>query len=150
MSPMLMSSKADFDVRTDLKKRTIFTRMTGVFSEGDMQAWAKEYREATDCFQGSKHMVIADMRGMKTVDSTVAAILGEGIAYARKRGVVLCAHVSDDTAQRLQARGIARRNSASDDVTVEVASAEEGLKVVEEARSRIDDESPASSIRAAI
>jgi hypothetical protein len=50
-SPMLTNSRADFDVRTDLKKRTIFTRMTGVFSEGDMQAWAKEYREATDRFR---------------------------------------------------------------------------------------------------
>ena len=69
---MLTSSRADFDVRMNLKKRTIFTRMTGVFSEDDMQAWAKEYREATDRFQGSKHMVIADMRGMKTVDPTVA------------------------------------------------------------------------------
>ena len=33
---------------------------------------------------------------------------------------------------------------------MEVASAEEGMKVVDEARSRIDDESSATSIRAAL
>jgi hypothetical protein len=92
-------------------------------------------------------MVIADMRGMKPMDPTVANMLGAEIHYARRHGVVLCAHVSDHTVQRLQARNIARQNSPSDDVTVDVASAEEAMKVLDEARSRLDDEPSATTIR---
>ena len=143
----IMDRKAEFEVVLDLANRTIFTRMTGLFSESDMQEWAKQYHDATDRFQGRKHMVIADMRGMKTVHPTIANIMGGEIGYAREHGVVLCAHLSDDTVQRLQARRVARQNSPADNVTVDVSSIQEARKVVEEAKDRIDDASSARSIR---
>jgi hypothetical protein len=142
-----MDAKAEFEVVLDLANRTIFTRMTGLFSESDMHAWAKQYHDATDKFHGRKHMVIADMRGMKTVHPNIASVMGAAIGYARERGVVLCAHLSDDTVQRLQARRVARQNSLADNVTVDVSSIEEARKVVEEAKDRIDDASSARSIR---
>ena len=142
-----MEHKAEFEVVLDLANRTIFIRMTGLFSESDMQAWAMQYRDATDRFQGRKHMVIADMRGMKTVHPSIASIMGAEIGYAREHGVVLCAHLSDDTVQRLQARRVARQNSTEDNITVDVSSVQEARKVVEEAKDRIDDNSSARSIR---
>ena len=142
-----MDRKAEFEVVVDLPNRTLSTRMTGLFSEADMVEWAKEYREATDKFQDRKHMVIADMRGMKTVHPSIAAIMGGEIGYAREHGVVLCAHLSDDTVQRLQARRVARQNSPTDNVTVDVSSLQEARKVVDEARDRIDDNSSARTIR---
>jgi hypothetical protein len=142
-----MDRKAEFEVVLDLANRTIFIRMTGLFSEADMHAWAKQYHDATDKFQGFQHMVIADMRGMKTVHPSIASIMGGEIGYAREHGVVLCAHLSDDTVQRLQARRIARQNSPSDNVTVDVGTIEEARKVVHEAKDRIDDASSVKSIR---
>ncbi|HMI83936.1 MAG TPA: hypothetical protein VK550_07565 [Polyangiaceae bacterium] len=142
-----MDGKAEFEVVLDLANRTIFTRMNGLFSETDMQSWARQYREATDRFQGRKHMVIADMRGMKTVHPSIASLMGAEIGYARDHGVVLCAHLSDDTVQRLQARRVARQNSPADNVTVDVSSPEEARRVVEESKDRIDDASSARSIR---
>ena len=145
-----MDRKAEFEVVLDLANRTLYTRMTGLFSEADMQGWAKQYHEATDKFQGRRHMVIADMRGMKTVHPSIANIMGVEIGYARDNGVVLCAHLSDDTVQRLQARRVARQNSLTDNVTVDVNSIHEARKVVEEARGRIDDNSSSRSIRLVI
>jgi hypothetical protein len=142
-----MDRKAEFEVVLDVAARTISTRMTGLFSEADMHAWAKQYHDATDKFQGKKHMVIADMRGMKTVHPSIANIMGIEIGYAREHGVVLCAHLSDDTVQRLQARRVARQNSLADNVTVDVSTIQEARRVIDEARDRIDDNSSARSIR---
>lgn len=142
-----MDRKAEFEVVLDMPNRTLSTRMTGLFSEADMIAWAKDYREATDKFQGRKHMVIADMRGMKTVHPSIANIMGAEIGYAREHGVVLCAHLSDDTVQRLQARRVARQNSPADNVTVDVSTVQEARRVIDEARERIDDNSSARTIR---
>src|SRR4051794_6047969 len=86
----------EFEVQTDLEKRTVYTRLTGLLSEEDVRAWTVAYRRDTDRFQGRKHMVIADMRGMKALHPDVAAIMGAEIGYARRHGVVLCAHISDD------------------------------------------------------
>ena len=143
----IMDRKAEYEVVLDMANRTIFTRMTGLFSEEDMHAWAKQYHDATDRFQGRKHMVIADMRGMKTVHPSIANIMGGEIGYARDHGVVLCAHLSDDTVQRLQARRVARMNSPDDNITVDVNSVQEARRVVDEAKGRIDDASSARSIR---
>lgn len=139
--------KAEFEVRLDPVKRILYTRMQGLFSEEDMQRWANDYRRETDRFAGGQHIVIADMRGMKTVHPNIAHIMGEAIGYARQHGVALCAHISDDTVQRLQAQRLARQNSAADDVTVEVDSPEEAERVVDEARSRLDDPNFPTSIR---
>jgi hypothetical protein len=139
-----------FEVRLELTKRTIFTRMTGVFTEPEMRAWGVQYREATKRFRGLKHMVIADMRGLKTLQPMLAAMMGAEIAYARQNGVVLCAHVSDETVQRLQARRIVRMNSSADDITVDVTSVDEARAVVDEARPRIGEKTSLMSIRAPV
>jgi hypothetical protein len=73
--------------------------------------------------------------------------LGYEIGYAREHGVVLCAHLSDDTVQRLQARRVARHSSPADNVTVDVSSIQEARRVVDEAKGRVDDASSARSIR---
>ena len=147
-----MERNANFEVRVDLAKRTLFTRMSGLFSETDMIAWAEAYRrDGTDRFKGRPHMVLADMRGMKTVHPSIAAILGAEIGHARQNGVVLCAHLSDDTVQRLQAKRVARMNVEGDDVTVDVSSVEEAHRVIDEARDRLEAPSYAgASIRAAL
>lgn len=96
---------------------------------------------------GAKHMVIADMRGMKPLHPPVAKLLGEAIGYGRRNGAVLCAHVSDHTVQRLQAARVARENSPTDDVTVDVSSVSEAERVVAEARSRLEDGRYGQSVR---
>ncbi|NUP07643.1 MAG: hypothetical protein HOW73_16470 [Polyangiaceae bacterium] len=140
-----MSTK--YSVNVDIGKRTVFVRMKGVFNDIDMRKWSEIYRQATSPLAGKKHMIIADMRGMKASHPSVAEIMGAEIGYARRHGVVLCAHISDDTVQRLQAARVCRQNSTGDDVTVDVVSLEEALKVVTEASHLLDDTTPLKSIR---
>jgi hypothetical protein len=139
------------ELRVDLVGRTVYVRMHGIFNEEDMKEWSKHYREkATKAFRGIKHMVIADMRGMRPSALHVAKIMGDEIGYARLHGVVLCAHMSDHTVLRLQAARVARQNSPDDDVTVDVTSLEEAHAVIEEGRARLDDRRYAGSIREAV
>ena len=51
-----------------------------------MVAWGDDYRRKTEQFRGKKHLVLADMRGMKTPHPDVARIMGETIFHARSRG----------------------------------------------------------------
>jgi len=76
-----------------------------------------------------------------------AKLLGDAIGYGRRNGCVLCAHISDHTVQRLQAARVARENSATDDITVDVSSVDEAERVVSEARSRLDDGRYGQSVR---
>lgn len=143
--------RAEFEVKHDLTGRCVHVRMTGIFDERQMRAWTTAYRnQGTLPFKGRRHMVLADMRGMKAVNPAVAALMGEEIGFARRHGVVLCAHVSDDTVQRLQAARVARQNSPQDDVTVEVDSIEEGRRVIRAYAKFIDDARFSGSIRDAI
>lgn len=120
-------------------KRTSYTRITGVLDEADVRAWAKEYRErSTALYRGRRHMVIADMRGMRALSVKVAEIMGQEIGHARRHGVVLCAHISDDTVQRLQAARLARQNAAQDDLTVDCATLEEAERVCDDVRAQLD------------
>jgi hypothetical protein len=124
--------------------------MTGLFSETDMLAAASEMRRQTDAMQGQRHIVVADMRGMKTVHPSIARHMGEAIRYQRERGCVLCVHVSDDTVQRLQVRRVAREYSPNDDVTIEAESIDEARKVAKSYEEHLDDPGYSGSIRAAI
>ncbi|UJR87219.1 MULTISPECIES: hypothetical protein [Sandaracinus] len=139
-----------FDVRVDASRRVVFVRLTGLLNEQDLHAMARAGRAAHDSFAGRRHFAVADMRGMKTVQPALAEILGDAIRYGRQRGVVLCAHVSDDTVQRLQAARVARKYSVDDDVTVEVVSLEEANRVIASYSKHLDDPRYPSSIRAAI
>jgi hypothetical protein len=115
-------------------RRTIVVRLTGLIGPSEMQEFAEKYRAATDTYAGQAHLVLADMRGMKTNTPAAAGILQSAIAYARSRGVLCCAHISDDTVARLQMARIAREVAAGDDVTVDVVSIEEAEAVLQEKR----------------
>ena len=143
--------KPDFEINVDMLKRVVYLRMRGVFDELTMREWCRLYRSrGTDRFKGKNHMVVADMRGMKTLHPSIAALMGEEIGYARRNGVVLCAHVSDDTVQRLQAARIARQNSPGDDITIDVDSPEEAERVVASYGRFIDDPRYEHSLRSAL
>lgn len=129
--------KKEVEIRVEKTKLTVYARMSGVFAEADMVQWAADYRKATDSFQGRSHLVLADMRGMKPTHPDVAAILGAEIGYARQNGCVRCAHLSDDTVQRLQASRVARMASPGDDVTVVVGTVQEAERVLDEARREL-------------
>lgn len=143
--------KPEFEIRNDPMRRVVYVRMTGVFDEAAMQAWTKDYRaRGTAQHAGKRHMVVADMRGMRTVHPSIAALMGAEIGYARRHGVVLCAHISDNTVQKLQAARVARQNSPSDDVTVDVDSPEEAERVVRAYAKYLDDVRFSGSIRDAL
>lgn len=140
--------KPTWEVKNDLAKRTVYTKISGILGESDIAAWATEYAEkATAPYKGRRHMVIADMRGMRPLSVALATKLGEAIGHARKNGVVFCAHISDDTVQRLQAARVARQNSPDDDVTIDCATLDEAYKVCDEVRSKLDDPSIVTSAR---
>jgi hypothetical protein len=128
--------KPQFTVRNVLNDRTIYIRLKGRFSAKEMRDFANEYKRVTDTYGGASHLVLADMRGMVPTRPEVGQILASAIHYARDRGVYCCAHVSDDSVQRLQAARLARR-SASDEVTVDVVSEDEARAVLNEARGRL-------------
>ncbi len=92
-------------------------------------------------------MVVADMRGMKTVHPSLAAIMGTESGYSRRHGVVLCAHISDDTVQGLQAARLARQNSPTDG---DVHSPEEADRVVRAYAKFLDAPRFTGSIREAL
>lgn len=128
---------AHFSVRNEASERTIYIRMEGFFEETEMRNFVNAYREATDSYGGQPHLVLADMRGMRIASLAVSQLFGDGIGYARERGVVCCAHLSSSTVQKLQAARLAREHSPGDDVTVNVVSPEEAHKVLDEVRRRL-------------
>jgi hypothetical protein len=135
---------AKFEIQVDKRNWTIYCRLSGIFEEPEMRAWAAEYRAATDSFRGRPHLVLADMRGMKPTHPDVAAIMGKEIAYARLHGAVRCAHLSDDVVQRMQAARVARQASPEDDVTVCASTLEEAERVLNEARRDLLENRPVS------
>jgi hypothetical protein len=128
--------RATFSVRNAPAERTIHVRMSGKFDISAMRAFCDEYKTATDSYASAPHYVLADMRGMVPAGPEVSLIFGSTIGYARARGVRCCAHLSDDTVQRLQAARLARQNATGDDVTIDVSSVEEGERVIREQRER--------------
>lgn len=129
--------KAVFTVTNDRARRTIAIRMSGYLNEQHMSMFAAAYKEATDSYGGQPHLVLADMRGMTVAALSAAKILGDVIGYARARGVLCCAHLSDSILQKLQANRVARECSPGDDVTVNVVSLEEAERVLTEAQARL-------------
>lgn len=129
--------RGSFKIVNDRALRTIRLRMTGEYAASDMQGMADELRRVTDEYGDEHHMILADMRGLAPLKSDVASLFGELIAYTRQHGVVCCAHLSDDTVQKLQAARLGRQSSIDDDLTVDVVSLEEAERVLAEARSRL-------------
>ncbi len=142
--------KAETQLTRNAAGTILECRLTGLFAESDMLEACAEMRRAADRCEGQRHIVVADMRGMKTVHPSVARHMGEAIGYWRERGCVLCVHVSDDTVQRLQARRLAREYSPTDDLTVEASSIEEARAVAKSYEKYLADPRYHSSIREAI
>jgi hypothetical protein len=130
--------KPRFEIVAAVGERTIRVRMSGDFDVGTMKRVLEEYKRVSQPFAGAPHLVLADLRGMNPTSPDVAAILGETIEYSRSIGVVCCAHLSDDTITQLQAARLGRKSSPQSDVTVDVASREEGERLLEEVRARLD------------
>jgi hypothetical protein len=129
--------KGSFRIANDPTERTIRLRMTGEYDRVGMERLASELREVADSYGGRSHLILADMRGMAPLDADVAEIFGELIAYTRQRGVVCCAHLSDDSVQKLQAARLGRQISLSDDLTVDVVSIEEAERLLADARAKL-------------
>ena len=126
-----------FEVKNDRRKRTIYIRATGNMPPEELRAWSRDYKAATDTYRGQPHLVLADLRGLGVLPPEGAAIVGETLEYARKRGVRRCAHLSNSSIVRLQTRRLAREASGHDDVTVDVVSPGEADRLLEEERQKL-------------
>lgn len=129
--------KGSFKFTNSPEEHTVRIRMKGEFDAGAMEDFAREYRRICASYGGRPHLVLADMRGTAPIAPDAAAILGEVIAYSRQNGVCCCAHLSDDTVQKLQAARLGRMCSEHDDLTIHVVSVEEAERVLSEARAAL-------------
>jgi hypothetical protein len=120
--------------------RTIRFVASGILTEEDVQKAADDARAMTTAYAGKKHMVLADLRGLKPASPKVAQKLGELIAYQRANGVSLCVHLSDETVTRLQVDRLSRQASPHDKMTFDVVSIEEAEAVLSEARLKLRNE----------
>jgi hypothetical protein len=126
-----------YEIRDDKTRKTVYLKLNGLIREQEMKKFCDEFKAVTDTYQGKQHYYLADMRGLKVMEPSVASILGEAIGYTRKRGVMLCAHLSDSTIAKLQAMRLAREVQTNDSATVDVVSMDEAEKVLVEARSKV-------------
>jgi hypothetical protein len=117
--------------------KTIRFVASGILTEEEFDKGYIEAKAMTDGYRGAKHMVLADMRGMKPASNKVAEKLGELIGYQRANGVFLCVHISDETVTRLQMARLSRKASPHDQMTVDVVSLDEAETVLSEARLKL-------------
>ena len=116
---------------------TIVVKLSGTISDADLAAFIRDYRAITDSYAGGSHLVLADLRGMKALSPPNAEALGQAIGYARSRGVLRCAHLSDDSVAKLQASRLARAVDPGDRATVNVVSLAEAEAALAETRQLI-------------
>lgn len=132
--------KARFTITNDRARRTAHVRLTGIFTENDIDAFETQYQaQITAAYAGRPYALIADMRGLRTMAPAVAQRFGAAIGAIRRHGLVLCAHVSGETVQRLQALRLARQSSPNDTLTIDCETIDEARRVCEEAREHFDD-----------
>lgn len=131
-----------FEVTNDTNRRTLTCRLSGFIRPNEMKDFAAAYRSATDAHGGGRHLVLADMRGLRALEPESAAIFGEVVMYGRKKGCVMCAHVSDSTISRLQTARVASQASPDDDITVDCVSLEEAQRQLADARVRLFQQAP--------
>ncbi|MCP3136163.1 hypothetical protein [Pyxidicoccus xibeiensis] len=126
-----------FEVSNDLNRRTVTVRLSGFVRPNEMKDFAAAYRAATDTYGGGRHLVLADMRGLRTLEPESASIFGEVVAYGRQKGCLMCAHVSDSTISRLQTARVASEAAPNDDITVDCVSLEEAHSQLAKTRARL-------------
>ena len=130
-------TESNYSIETSVAKREVILRCAGTFDVATITKLVGEYKQATDKLNGEKHVVLADMRGLKTMSEEVATIFGEAIMYGREKGTVRCAHLADSAIQRLQAKRMAREATPNDPITVDVVDEDEAHKVLDEARAEL-------------
>jgi hypothetical protein len=126
-----------FEVTNDVSRRTITARMSGFMRPNEMKEYVAVYKKATDSYGGGRHLVLADMRGLRPLEPESANLFSEVINHGRKNGCVMCAHVSDSTIARLQTARVASEASPNDDITVDCVSLEEAQNQLAKARVRL-------------
>jgi hypothetical protein len=125
-----------YSIRNVGYERTIYIRMTGRFDMSLMRAFAAEYRQATDSYEGHEHLVLADMRGLSPLLPEIGHVFSAAVGYARVRGVICCAHLSDDATQKWQAARLTRQDKPANDVTMNFATLDEALGALETIRKQ--------------
>jgi hypothetical protein len=125
-----------YSIRNVAYERTVYIRMTGKFDMALMRAFAAEYRKATDSYEGSDHLVFADMRGLSPLLPEVGHVFAASVGYARAHGVICCAHLSDDATQKWQAARLARQDKPANDVTMNFATMDEALGALDTIRKQ--------------
>ncbi|WP_246357768.1 hypothetical protein [Pyxidicoccus fallax] len=120
-----------------MNRRTVTVRLSGFIRPNEMKDFATAYRNATDAYGGGRHLVLADMRGLRTLEPESAAIFGEVVLYGRQHGCQMCAHVSDSTISRLQTARVASEQSPDDDITVDCVSVDEAHVQLAKTRARL-------------
>jgi hypothetical protein len=126
-----------FEVTNDMNRRTVTVRLSGFVRPPEMKEFVNAYKSATDSYSGGRHLVLADMRGMRTLEPESAALFGEVVAYGRQRGCLMCAHVSDSTIARLQTARVAAEAAPNDDITMDCVSLEEAHLQLAKTRARV-------------
>lgn len=141
---------ASYNVRYLRDRRRIDLRASGVFLVPVMQRFCQEYRAVTGALGGEKHIVIADLRGLRPLSQTVAEVLQDTLDWARKNGVWCWAHVSDQPVAGLQVARLARGQRNEDDVTVECGSLDEAVWVANEKLRELDREQNMAEVEASL
>lgn len=126
-----------FEVTNDVNRRTVTVRLSGFVRPAEMKDYVTAYKAATDTYSGGRHLVLADMRGLKTLEPESASLFGETVAYGRQRGCLMCAHVSDSTISRLQTARVASEAAPNDPITVDCVSLEEAHTQLAKTRARL-------------
>ncbi|HEX7665941.1 MAG TPA: hypothetical protein VF407_15545, partial [Polyangiaceae bacterium] len=98
-----------------------------------LRAGMHEMAVAAGSYKGAPFAMIADMRDLVPLSPKAAAVLGEAIAFGRKAGVVVCAHLSSSGIIRLQANRVAREATPGQAGNYDVVSMDEAWKLTGEA-----------------
>ncbi|MFY1826621.1 hypothetical protein ACN47A_11955 [Myxococcus fulvus] len=126
-----------FEVSNDTNRRTVTVRLKGFVRPNEMKDFAAAYRTATDTYAKGRHLVLADMRGLKALEPESATLFGEVVQYGRERGCLVCVHVSDSVIARLQTARVASETvTENGDITVNCVSIEEADKQLAKARTQ--------------
>jgi hypothetical protein len=124
-------------IHDDRAKRTVRITMNGFIKLDEMQAAAVRMKSLCDGYQGSPHVCLADMRGLKPSTPEVAGVMGQAIGYTRQHGVVHCAHLTDSSTVMLQAARLVREVVPGDPAITNVLSLEEAELVLDEVRRKL-------------
>jgi len=119
------------------QKKVVVVRMNGVVSLSDLRSGMHEMAIAAASYKGAPFGMIADMRDLVPLSPEAAAVLGEAIAFGRKAGVAVCAHLSSSGIIRLQANRVAREATPGQAGNYDVVSMDEAWKLTSEVFAKV-------------